>query len=298
MSISSYGLQPHRRSSVGDLSSKSISPTCLGLLESQTILHMPSYKRSAPAGHDLILLKLNNSSFFHTITTSSFIDTTSTSNHAFQPLPPTSPHRCRLRPTNRIIQDQRCLRQRRVPLVPRYDHPTPLIPIKTSTNELTGEKINSGTLRKCKSPIPCPYDSTNLTPLLTVSSKSTGACAASTPAKSAPTATTPLAGSNRASARRRARRAAVAVSLPDEINQFNQFGRSFANSHKSTAAQMPTATSTAASTLVLAAAATASRGALTRTWGFPATLITFATLLVEKMSRESDGLRVVVMLMG
>ena len=136
MSISSYGLQPHRRSSVGDLSSKSISPTCLGLLESQTILHMPSYKRSAPAGHDLILLKLNNSSFFHTITTSSFIDTTSTSNHAFQPLPPTSPHRCRLRPTNRIIQDQRCLRQRRVPLVPRYDVPIPPIPTKTSTNEL------------------------------------------------------------------------------------------------------------------------------------------------------------------
>ena len=88
----------------------------------------------------------------------------------------------------------------------------------------------------------------------------------------------------------------MAVSLPDEINQFNQFVRSFANSHKSTAAQMPTATSTAASTLVLAAAATASRGALTRTWGFPATLITFATLLVEKMSRESDGLRVVVSL--
>ena len=71
-----------------------------------------------------------------------------------------------------------------------------------------------------------------MTPLLTISSKSTGACAASTPAKCAPTATTPLAGSNRASARRLARRAVVAVSLPDKINQLNQFGRSFANSHK------------------------------------------------------------------
>ena len=136
MSISSYGLQPHRRSSVGDLSSKSISPTCLGLLESQTILHMPSYKRSAPARHGLILLNLNNSTSFYTFTTSSFIDTTLTSNHAFQPLLPPGSHRCRLRPTNRIVQGQRCLRQRRVPLVLRYDVTIPPIPTKTSTNEL------------------------------------------------------------------------------------------------------------------------------------------------------------------
>jgi hypothetical protein len=136
MSISSYGLQPHRRSSVGDLSSKSISPTCLGLLESQTILHMSSYKESAPTRYGLILLNLNNSTPFHTLTTSSFIDTTSTSNHAFQSIPPPSPHRCRLRPTNRIVQGQRCLRQRRVPLVLRYDVTIPPIPTKTSTNEL------------------------------------------------------------------------------------------------------------------------------------------------------------------
>ena len=53
---------------------------------------------------------------------------------------------------------------------------------------------------------------------------------------------------------------------------------------KSTAGQMPTVTSTAASMSVLAAAATASRDASIRTWGFLATLITFATLLVEKLS--------------